>query len=140
MPRRRVPRPNELRPYLRTGPVHLSPTERRLAAAATIWDLRSVARRHVPRALFDYTDGAAETETSLQRSRDAFKRVEFVPRVLRDVSTGDLSTTLRGRPAAIALVVAAPGFTRLMHAEGEPSVGRVAARMGLPYALSTLGT
>jgi L-lactate dehydrogenase (cytochrome) len=140
MPRRRVPRPAELRPYLRTGPVRLWPIERRLAAAATIWDLRSIARRHVPRAVFDYTDGAAETETSLQRSRDAFKRVEFVPRVLRDVSTVDLSTTILGRPAAMPLVFAPTGFTRLMHAEGEPSVGRVAARMGLPYALSTLGT
>ncbi|HEY7970190.1 MAG TPA: alpha-hydroxy-acid oxidizing protein, partial [Candidatus Limnocylindrales bacterium] len=86
MPRRRVPRPSELRPYLRTGPVRLWPIERRLAAAATVWDLRSIARRHVPRAVFDYTDGAAETETSLQRARNAFTRVEFVPRVLRDVS------------------------------------------------------
>ena len=140
MPRRRIPRPSELRPYLRTGPVRLWPIERRLAAAATIWDLRSVARRHVPRAVFDYTDGAAETETSLRRSRDAFKRVEFVPRVLRDVSSIDLSTTILGRSSAMPLVFAPTGFTRLMHAEGEPSVGRVAARMGIPYALSTLGT
>ncbi len=140
MPSRRIPRPSELRPYLRTGPVRLWPIERRLAAAATIWDLRSVARRHVPRAVFDYTDGAAETETSLRRSRDAFKRVEFVPRVLRDVSGIDLSTTILGRSSAMPLVFAPTGFTRLMHAEGEPSVGRVAARMGIPYALSTLGT
>jgi L-lactate dehydrogenase (cytochrome) len=140
MPRRRFPRPSELRPYLRTGPIHLWPVERRLAAAASIWDLRSAARRHVPRAVFDYTDGAAETETSLQRSRDSFKRVEFVPRVLRDVSSVDLSTTILGRPAAMPLVFAPTGFTRLMHAEGEPSVGRVAARTGIPYALSTLGT
>jgi len=140
MSRRRVPRPSELRPYLRTGPVHLWPVERRLASAATIMDLRDVARRHVPRAVFDYTDGAAETETSLQRSRDAFMRVEFVPRVLRDVSTVDLSTTILGQPSTMPLVFAPTGFTRLMHAEGEPSVGRVAARMGIPYALSTLGT
>ena len=94
----------------------------------------------MPRAVFDYTDGAAETETSLQRSRDAFKRVEFVPRVLRDVSDVDLSTTILGRPSAMPLVFAPTGFTRLMHQEGEPSVGRVAQRMGIPYALSTLGT
>ena len=71
MTRRRLPRPSEVRPYLRTGPIHLSPVERRLASAATIWDLRKVARRHVPRAVFDYTDGAAETETSLRRSRES---------------------------------------------------------------------
>src|SRR3954469_4650987 len=101
MPRRRVPRPSELRPYLRTGPIHLWPVERRLASAATIWDLRSVARRHVPRAVFDTTAGSAKTKTSLERARDSFKRVEFVPRVLRDVSSVDLSTTILGRPAAM---------------------------------------
>jgi L-lactate dehydrogenase (cytochrome) len=140
MTRRRIPRWSELRPYLRSGPVRLSPVERRLAAAATIWDLRTVARRHVPRAVFDYVDGAAETETSLRRSREAFSRVEFVPSVLRDVSTVDLSTTILGRPASMPLVFAPTGFTRLMHQEGEPSVARVAGRMGIPYALSTLGT
>jgi L-lactate dehydrogenase (cytochrome) len=120
--------------------VHLSPVDRRLAAAATIWDLRSVARRHVPRAVFDYVDGAAESETSLRRSREAFARLEFVPSVLRDVSGVDLSTTILGRPASMPLVFAPTGFTRLMHQEGEPSVARVANRMGIPYALSTLGT
>jgi L-lactate dehydrogenase (cytochrome) len=137
---RRFPRWSELRPYLRTGPVRLWPVERRLASAATIWDLRTIARRHVPRAVFDYTDGAAETESSLRRARDAFARVEFVPRVLRDVSSVDLSTTILGRPAALPLVFAPTGFTRLMHEAGEPAVGGVASRLGIPYALSTLGT
>ncbi len=137
---RRIPRWADLRPYLRTGPVRLSPVERRLASAATIRDLRRVARRHVPRAVFDYTDGAAETETSLRRSREAFRRIEFVPRVLRDVSNVDLSTTILGRDSRMPLIFAPTGFTRLMHAEGEPSVGRVARRLGIPYALSTLGT
>ncbi len=140
MTRRRLPRPSEVRPYLRTGPIHLSPVERRLASAATIWDLRKVARRHVPRAVFDYTDGAAETETSLRRSREAYARIEFVPSVLRDVSSIDLSTTILGRPSTMPLVFAPTGFTRLMHQEGEPAVTRVAGRLGIPYALSTLGT
>jgi L-lactate dehydrogenase (cytochrome) len=90
--------------------------------------------------VFDYTDGAAETESSLRRARDAFARVEFVPRVLRDVSSVDLSTTILGRPAALPLVFAPTGFTRLMHEAGEPAVGRVASRLGIPYVLSTLGT
>lgn len=140
MTRRRLPRPAELRPYLRTGPVHVSPVERRLAAAATISDLRSVAKRHVPRAVFDYVDGAAETEASLRRSREAYARLEFVPSVLRDVSRIDLSTTILGRPAALPLAFAPTGFTRLMHHDGEPAVARVAGRLGVPYALSTLGT
>jgi L-lactate dehydrogenase (cytochrome) len=114
--------------------------ERRLASAATIWDLRSIAKRHVPRAVFDYTDGAAESEASLRRSREAFARVEFVPSVLRDVSEVDTSTTILGRPSAMPLVFAPTGFTRLMHRDGEPAVARVAARLGIPYAISTLGT
>jgi L-lactate dehydrogenase (cytochrome) len=138
--KRRLPRWSELQPYLRTGPIRLSPTERRLAAAATIWDLRSVARRHVPRAVFDYVDGAADTETSLRRSREAYARVEFVPSVLQDVSAVDTSTTILGRRSSLPLVFAPTGFTRLMNHEGEPAVARVAGRLGIPYALSTLGT
>ena len=140
MARRRIPRWRDLRPYLRTGPVRLSPVERRLAAAATIGDLRAVARRHVPRAVFDYVDGGAEAEISLRRSREAFERIEFVPSVLRDVSVVDTSTTILGRPSALPIVFAPTGFTRLMHADGERAVARIAGGLGIPYALSTLGT
>jgi L-lactate dehydrogenase (cytochrome) len=90
--------------------------------------------------VFDYTDGAAESETSLRRSREAYARIEFVPSVLRDVSTVDIATTILGRPASLPLVFAPTGFTRLMNHEGEPAVARVAGRIGIPYALSTLGT
>ena len=138
--RRRVPRWKELRPYLRTGPLRLAPTERRLASAATISDLRAAARRRVPRAVFDYVDGAAERELSLARSRDVFARVEFVPSVLRDVSSIDTSTTILRRRSTLPLIFAPTGFTRLMHHDGEAAVARVAGRLGIPYALSTLGT
>ncbi len=94
----------------------------------------------MPRAVFDYVDGAAETETSLRRSREAYERVEFIPSVLRDVSEVDTSTTILGRRTALPLVFAPTGFTRLMHHDGEPAVARVAGRLGVPYALSTLGT
>jgi L-lactate dehydrogenase (cytochrome) len=90
--------------------------------------------------VFDYTDGAAESEASLARSREAYTRVEFVPTVLQDVSNVDTSTTILGRPSSLPLVFAPTGFTRLMHHDGEPAVARVAGRLGIPYALSTLGT
>jgi L-lactate dehydrogenase (cytochrome) len=138
--RRRLPRWSELQPYLRTGRIRLNPTDRRLATAATIWDLRSVARRHTPRAVFDYVDGAAESETSLRRSREAYARVEFVPSVLQDVAQVDTATTILGRPSALPFAFAPTGFTRLMNHEGEAAVARVAGRLGIPYALSTLGT
>ncbi|MCW2848661.1 MAG: lldD, partial [Marmoricola sp.] len=118
----------------------LSHTERRLAAAASVRDLRLLAQRRAPRAVFDYTDGAAGEELSLRRSREAYSRVEFRPTLLQDVSEVDTSTTVLGRPAALPLMFGPTGFTRMMHTEGEPAVARVAARAGIPYSLSTMGT
>jgi L-lactate dehydrogenase (cytochrome) len=140
MTQRRLPRWSEFAPLLRPRQVPGDRTDRRLARAATIRDLRESARRRTPRAVFDYTDGAAGEELSLDRSRAAYSRVEFVPSVLRDVSTVDTSTTLLGRPSALPIVFAPTGFTRMMNHEGETAVGRVAQRTGIPYALSTMGT
>jgi L-lactate dehydrogenase (cytochrome) len=137
---RHLPRWSELRPLLRPRPLELDPTTRRLTRALTIADLRAVARRRTPRAVFDYTDGAAEGEISLRRATEAFRRVEFQPRVLRDVERVDTTTTILGRPAALPLAFAPTGFTRMMHHEGERAVVRVADRAGIPYALSTMGT
>ena len=125
---------------MRPRRVPLNPTERRLAGAASIPDLRLLARRRAPRAVFDYIDGAADEEVSLRRSRQAYARVEFNPTVLRDVSVVDTSTTILGKPVAAPIVFAPTGFTRMVHTEGEPAVARVAARMGIPYVLSTMGT
>jgi L-lactate dehydrogenase (cytochrome) len=111
-----------------------------LASAASVPDLRLLAKRRAPRAVFDYTDGAAGEEISLQRSRSAYARVEFQPSALQDVSTVDTSTMVLGRPAALPLMFGPTGFTRMMHTEGESAVARVAARTGIPYALSTMGT
>lgn len=121
-------------------PWSLDRTGRRLASAASVSDLRLLARRRAPRAVFDYTDGGAGEEISLRRSRAAFARVEFQPRVLQDVSAVDLSTTILGRPASMPLIFGPTGFTRMMHTEGESAVARVASRVQIPYALSTMGT
>ena len=137
---RRLPRWSELRPLLRPRPLQLDATERRLSRALTVADLRAVARRRTPRAVFDYTDGAAEAESSLRRATEAFERVEFRPRVLRDVTKVDTTATMFGRPSALPLAFAPTGFTRMMHHQGERAVVRVAEAVGIPYALSTLGT
>lgn len=137
---RQLPKWSELRPLLRAKPFVLDPVERRLADAFSIGDLRRLARRRTPRSVFDYTDGAAEEEISLRRARQLFRRLEFQPAVLRDVSGVDTTTTMLGRPAAQPFAFAPTGFTRLMHHEGERAVARVAERHGIPYALSTLGT
>jgi L-lactate dehydrogenase (cytochrome) len=140
MTQRRLPRWSEFRPLLQVQPMTLDRTARRLRRAASVEDLRDQARRRVPRAVFDYTDGGSGREVSLRRSRAAFDRVEFLPSVLRDVSSVDVSTTVLGRPAALPLVMAPTGFTRMMNHQGEPAVARAAARAGVPYALSTMGT
>jgi L-lactate dehydrogenase (cytochrome) len=138
--RRRLPRWSELQPLLRPERIPLDPTERRLGRAHTIADLRAIAARRVPRAVFDYADGAAEREISLRRARRSFARVEFHPRVLHDVSTVDTSTTVLGRSWPLPFALAPTGFTRMMHHEGERAAARAAQRAGLTFALSTMGT
>ncbi|MFI5610055.1 alpha-hydroxy acid oxidase [Amycolatopsis sp. NPDC051903] len=140
MTTRRVPRWAELAPLLRPKPVVLNGSRRRLGGAATVDDLRRVARRRTPRAVFDYTDGGAGAELSLARNRAAFDRVEFRPGVLRDVSDVDTSATILGASSALPLALAPTGFTRMVHHEGEVAVARAAAAAGVPYALSTMGT
>jgi len=138
---RRLPRPSELRELLRPAPFQWDGVQRRLTSAATIADLRELARRRAPRAVFDYTDGAAgEGELSLERARRAFHRLQFNPSVLHDVSAVDTTTTILGRPSTLPFALAPTGFTRLMHTEGERAVVAVAEEVGIPYALSTLGT
>ena len=136
---RRLPRWSELAPLLRPERVPLDPTERRLRRAHTIADLRAIAARRVPRAVFDYADGAAEQEASLRRARDSFARVEFHPQALRDVSTADTGTTVLGRRWPLPFALAPTGFTRMMHHEGERAAVRAAQRAGVTYALSTQG-
>src|SRR5450759_4115498 len=85
-----------LRSVLRFGPVELNAAQRRLNSAASVADLRLIARRRLPRGVFDYIDGAAEDELTLRRNSEAFRRLEFRPRVMCDVGEIDTSTTLLG--------------------------------------------
>ena len=140
MPDRQLPKWSEIKPLLRARPVQLDATDRRLSRALTIADLRTAARRRVPRAVFDYTDGAAEGEISLRRARRMFQTLEFSPSALHDVSAVDTSGVVLGRAVSAPFAFAPTGFTRLMHHEGERAVARVAERHGIPYALSTMGT
>jgi L-lactate dehydrogenase (cytochrome) len=118
----------------------LVPVERRLERCVSVDDMRRIARRRLPRGVFDYIDGAAEDERSLARNVDAFSSYQFEPRVLRDVSDLDTSTSLFGRPMSMPLVIAPTGYTRIAHSQGELAVARAALRAGIPYSLSTMGT
>jgi len=129
-----------LRAVVRLERFKTNSVDRRMARAASVDDLRAIARRQLPRGVFDYVDGGAEDELSLAANRAAFDTTGFQPRVLRNVSSIDISSTLLGEPVAYPLALAPTGFTRIVHPEGELAVARAAARAGLPYTLSTLST
>jgi L-lactate dehydrogenase (cytochrome) len=129
-----------LRSVVRFKRIETNRTKRRLSRAANVEDLRQLARRRLPAGVFDYIDGAAEDELTLKANQSAFARVTFRPRVLRGVADVSLRTSILGVPLAYPLVLAPTGFTRIADPEGELAVARSAARAGLPYTLSTLGT
>ncbi|MDT7572938.1 MAG: hypothetical protein QOE05_3112 [Actinomycetota bacterium] len=135
---RRWPRMSEVARF--AAPALKPTTGRRLARARSSADFAELARRRVPRAVFDYVDGGAEREVAVRRSTAAFDRVVFHPHTMVDVSSVDPATTVLGRPVAFPVVLGPTGFTRMMHTAGEPAVARAAARAGVPYALSTMGT
>lgn len=140
MVKRQFPRPLEILDLMKFKRPELNGKRRRLNAALTIADLRTIAKRRTPTAAFDYTDGAAEAELSLSRARQAFEDIEFHPQVLRDVSAVDTSTTIFGGPSALPFGIAPTGFTRLMQTEGEIAGASAAGAHGIPFTLSTLGT
>ena len=115
-------------------------TARRLRGAANVDDLRDMARRRLPAGVFDYIDGGAEDELTLDRNVQAFRETTFRPRVLQGLDELDTSTMLLGRPLAFPLVLAPTGFTRIADPAGELAVVRAAGRAGIPFTLSTMGT
>jgi L-lactate dehydrogenase (cytochrome) len=137
---RRVPKVRDLAPLMQFKRPRFNATRRRLDAAYTIEDLRAIAKRRTPKAAFDYTDGAAEDELSIERARQAFRDIEFHPTILRDVSNVTAGWDVLGQPVVLPFAIAPTGFTRLMHTEGEIAGAQAAARAGIPFSLSTLGT
>ena len=129
-----------LKSVIRFERIETDPVERRLKRAASVADLRRMAKRRLPGGVFDYIDGAAEDERTLAANADAFADTTFRPRVLRGLNKIDASATLLGRPLDYPLVLAPTGFTRIADPEGELAVARAADRAGIPYTLSTLST
>lgn len=131
---------NTFRSVVRFKRPTLNPVDRRLQRCVSVADMRRIAKRRLPRGVFDYIDGGAEDERTLRNNVDGFARYEFQPRVLRDVSDLDTSTTILDRPASFPLIIAPTGYSRIAHSQGELAVARAAARAGIPYSLSTMGT
>ena len=138
--KRRIPSPKDLAQLLRFRKIILSPRKRRLTRALTIYDLRDIAKRRTPQAPFDYTDGGADTESSLTRARAAYEKLEFQPKILLNVKDVDLSVQMLGKKMSMPIGIAPTGFTRMMQTEGEYAGACAAADAGIPYTLSTMGT
>jgi hypothetical protein len=146
---------SEVRALVRPAAPEFDPVRRRLARCHNVAGLRAAARRMLPRAVFDYVDGAADEEVSLAANRLVFREFAFLPRAAQDVSVASLATRVLGSDLAAPFGLAPTGYSRLVHPAGELAAVRAAAAgLGgpgaagtpggvgapVPYALSTMGT
>ena len=108
--------------------------------AQTVEDLARVAKKRVPKVVFDYVEGSALDEIGYSRAQEAIRKVQFNTRILRDVSEVDPSEIIFGKKVDLPIVFAPTGYTRLMQHVGEPAVASAATKNNLIYSLSTMGT
>src|SRR6516165_10953699 len=113
---------------------------RNVARALNIADLRAIARRRVPGFVFEYVESGAEDEVTLTGNRAALGRLRLVPQTLVNTSGRHLRSTILGRAANAPLVIAPTGLNGLLHADGDVTLARAAAKLGIPYTLSTVST
>lgn len=104
--------------------------------ALNIADLRVLARKRLPRILFDWVEGGTEDERLLRRNEEQFARYRLIPRYLTDVERIDLSTTMLGQSFRSPFGIAPTGFAGLLRPGADLALARAAARTGIPYILS----
>ncbi len=138
--KRQFPRWKNIKPLLGWSLPKFPLEDRKLKRAVNLQELRLLARKRVPKAVFDYVDGGANDEISYQRSAETFSKVQFHARVLRDVSKIDLTTKIAGKESSLPIIFAPTGYTRMMNYEGEPMVAQICEENNLIYSLSTMGT
>lgn len=110
-----------------------------MSLPATAADYRALARRRLPRFLFDYIDGGAGDERTLAANVDDFAGIRIRQRVLVDASRVDTGAVLLGESCALPLALAPVGLAGMMARRGEARAGRVAEAIGVPFTLSTVG-
>ncbi len=112
----------------------------KLSRALNIGDLREIARRRIPGFVFEYLEGGAEDEITLRRNRTAFEALRFVPQTLVDTSARHHRTPLFEQECAAPLVIAPTGGNGVLHPDGDICLARAAARLGIPFCLSSVST
>ena len=110
-----------------------------MVTIASTTDFRAAARARLPRFLFDYADGGSYAERTLHRNVADLSDIALRQRVLRDVATIDLSTTLFGRKMPLPVALAPIGIAGMYRRRGETLAARAANARGLPFTLSTVG-
>jgi L-lactate dehydrogenase (cytochrome) len=138
--KRQLPRWKSIKPLLGWSFPKFPIGDRKLNNSVNLAELRLLAKRRVPKAVFDYVDGGANDELAYARSQEIYSRVEFKARVLRDVSKIDLTTNILGKNSDLPIIFAPTGYTRMMHYQGEIMVAKVCQENNLIYNLSTMGT
>jgi isopentenyl diphosphate isomerase/L-lactate dehydrogenase-like FMN-dependent dehydrogenase len=113
----------------------MTSASRRVASPRVVCveDLRPLARRRVPRAVFDYLDGGAEGEVTLRENCRAFEDLTFRPRHAVALAGCDLSTRVLGHTLSLPVMLAPVGYSRLMHPGGEVAAAGAAGRAGTAY-------
>lgn len=106
----------------------------------SIKDLKKLAKKKVPFVMYDYIEGGAEDEITLDWNSRAFQEYEFVPRVLKDVTEIDLSSTMQGVKLDLPVMAAPTGMSKMFHHSGEKAVAIAVHKAGGAYALSAVGT
>ncbi len=113
---------------------------RAVLQAWNIEDLRRLARKRLPRAVFDFFDGGAEDETTLRANRAAFERVRIAPKALTGVAEIDPRRRILGTEAKLPIAVGPTGGVGFGWPLGDVGIARAAAAAGIPYTLSTMAT
>jgi L-lactate dehydrogenase (cytochrome) len=131
-------RVREMRKLVQLRGVTLDAKARRLGSCYDVFDMRRVAKRRIPRPVFDYVDGAADEEIAVAANVAAFRSWRFLPRVLAGVAAADTSAPVLGATLPVPLLLAPVGYTRMLHPDGEIGAARSALRHGVPYTLSTM--
>jgi L-lactate dehydrogenase (cytochrome) len=112
----------------------------RLRHCHNFHDFRELARRRLPRPIFDYIDGAADDEVTYRQNTASFERCDLVPNILRGVETVDMSVTVMGQKLAMPVYCSPTALQRLFHYDGERAVAAAAAKYGTLFGVSSLGT
>jgi L-lactate dehydrogenase (cytochrome) len=113
---------------------------RRATRPATLEDVRSAARRRLPRLAFDFIDGGADGEVTLRANAAAFEQRVLRPRQLVGVATRSLQTTVLGAPLALPVAIAPTGMSRLAGRGSDLAGARAAGRAGTAFTLSTMSS